>query len=76
VTDVVTALKVRIEQLEAELAAEQQRSAGQRVDYERERADHLVTVQDKLDHAPGSLKKRAQSACDDLIDKGAIITGE
>jgi EcsC protein family len=25
--------------------------------------------------APG-LKKRAQSACDDLIDKGAIITGE
>ena len=26
--------------------------------------------------APGSLKKRAQSACDDLIDKGAIITGE
>ena len=23
-----------------------------------------------------SLKKRAQSACDDLIDKGAIITGE
>jgi hypothetical protein len=48
VTDVVTALKVRIEQLEAELAAEQQRSAGQRVDYEREHADHLVTVQDKL----------------------------
>src|SRR5947208_10153800 len=26
--------------------------------------------------SPGSLKKRAQSACDDLIDKGAIITGE
>src|SRR5262249_50647411 len=48
VTDVVAALKVRIQQLEAELAAEQQRSAGQRVDYERERADHLVTVHDKL----------------------------
>ena len=50
VTDVIAALKVRIEQLEAELAAEQQRSAGQRVDYERERerADQLVTVQDKL----------------------------
>jgi hypothetical protein len=40
----------RIEQLEAELAAEQQRSAGHRADFERERerADQLVTGQDKL----------------------------
>jgi hypothetical protein len=43
VTDVVATLKARIEQLEAELAAEQQRSA-----HERERADQLVTSQDKL----------------------------
>jgi len=43
VTDVVATLKARIEQLEAELAAEQQRSAR-----ERERADQLVTSQDKL----------------------------
>src|SRR5262249_10660419 len=43
VTDVVATLKARIEQLEAELAAEQQRSA-----HERERADQLVSSQDKL----------------------------
>jgi hypothetical protein len=50
VTDVVATLRARIEQLEAELAAEQQRSAGHRADYERERerADQLVTNQDKL----------------------------
>jgi hypothetical protein len=50
VTDVVATLRARIEQLEAELAAEQQRSAGHRADYERERerADQLVTSQDKL----------------------------
>src|SRR5437763_7154986 len=38
VTDVVATLKARIEQLEAELPTEQQRSAGHRADYERERA--------------------------------------
>jgi hypothetical protein len=48
---VVATLKARIEQLEAELAAEQQRSAGHRADYEREReradrADQLVATQD------------------------------
>jgi len=43
VTDVVATLKARIEQLEADLAAEQQRSAR-----ERERADQLITSQDKL----------------------------
>ena len=48
-TDVVAGL--RIEQLEAELAAEQQRSAGHRADYERERerADLLVRAQEILD---------------------------
>ena len=53
VTDVVTTLKMRIEQIEAELAAEQQRSAGHRADYEREReraerAHQLVTTQDRI----------------------------
>src|SRR5262245_36810732 len=50
VTDVVATLKARIAELEAELAAEQQRSAGHRADYERERerADRMVTIQDRL----------------------------
>jgi chromosome segregation ATPase len=50
VTDVIAALKARIQSLEAELAAEQQRSAGHRADFERERerADRMVTVQDRL----------------------------
>src|SRR5262249_25964201 len=34
---VVTSLKARVAELEAELAAEQQRSAGHRADFERER---------------------------------------
>src|SRR5262249_59611553 len=53
VSDVVAALNTRIEQIEAELAAEQQRSAGHRADYEREReraerANRLVTSQDRI----------------------------
>jgi chromosome segregation ATPase len=50
VTEALATLKARIEQLEAELAAEQQRSAGHRADYERERerADQLVTTQDRI----------------------------
>src|SRR5262249_51666194 len=49
VTDVVASLKARIATLEAELVAEQQRSAGHRADFERERerADQLVTTQDR-----------------------------
>src|SRR5215475_10112074 len=50
VTDVVATLKARIATLEAELVAEQQRSAGHRADFERERerADQLVTTQDRM----------------------------
>src|SRR5262249_55837469 len=50
VSDVVAALNTRIEQIEAELAAEQQHSAGHRADYERERerANRLVTSQDRI----------------------------
>jgi hypothetical protein len=49
--DVVATLKTRIGQLEAELAAEQQRSAGHRAHYEheRERADLLARSHEKLD---------------------------
>jgi hypothetical protein len=50
VTDVVATLKARVQSLEAELAAEQQRSAGYRADFERERerADRVVSIQDRL----------------------------
>ena len=53
VTEVVATLKARIAQLEAELANEQQRSAGHRADYElererAERADQVVTTQDRI----------------------------
>jgi hypothetical protein len=50
VTDVVATLKARIAALEADVAAEQQRSAGHRADFERERerADRMVTIQDRL----------------------------
>jgi hypothetical protein len=46
----VATLKTRIATLEADLAAEQQRSAGHRADFERERerADRMVTIQDRL----------------------------
>ena len=49
-TDSVVEFKSMIEQLEAELAAERQRSAGHQADYERERerADQLVISHDKL----------------------------
>jgi hypothetical protein len=50
VTDVVATLKARIASLEAELVAEQQRSAGHWADFERARAraDQLVTTQDRM----------------------------
>jgi uncharacterized membrane protein YccC len=50
VTDVVATLKARVAQLEAELAKAEERSAGHRADFERERdrADRMVTTQDKL----------------------------
>jgi hypothetical protein len=50
VIDVVATLKARVAELEAELAAEQQRSAGHRSDYEheRERADRMITAQDRM----------------------------
>src|SRR5262249_29167338 len=46
--DVVATLKARVAELEAELAQAEERSAGHRVDFERERADQLVTTQDRM----------------------------
>ena len=50
VTHVVATLKARVAELETELAQAEERSAGHRVDFERERerADQLVTTQDRM----------------------------
>ena len=50
VTDAVATLKARVAGLETELAQAEERSAGHRVDFERERerADQLVTTQDRM----------------------------
>jgi hypothetical protein len=50
VTELVATLRANTHTLEAELAAERQRSAGHRADFERERerADQMVTTQDRL----------------------------
>jgi hypothetical protein len=63
VTDVVATLKARIEQLEAELAAEQQRSAGHRAHYEHEceRADLLARSHEKLEIQLKNLRLHLQA---------------
>ena len=48
VTDVVATLGARVAGLETELAQAEERSAGHRVDFERERADQLVATQDRM----------------------------
>jgi chromosome segregation ATPase len=50
VTEVVATLKARVAELEAELAQAEERSHGHRADFERERerADRMVTTQDRL----------------------------
>ena len=49
VTEVVATLKARVAELETELAQAEERSAGHRVDFEREheRSDQLVTTLDR-----------------------------
>jgi hypothetical protein len=46
----VATLKARVAELEAELAQAEERSRGHRADFEheRERADRMVSVQDRL----------------------------
>jgi len=67
VTDVAAQFQARIEQLQAELAAEQQRSAGRRADCERERerADQLVIGQEKLAIQVKNLRLLLQAARQD-----------
>src|ERR1700746_2949021 len=67
VNDVVATLKARIEQLEAELAAEQQRSAGDRAHYEheRERADLLARGHEKLEIQLKNLRLHLQAGRQD-----------
>src|SRR6516165_7279593 len=50
VTGLVATLKARVAELEAELAQAEERSRGHRADFERERerADRMVSVQDRL----------------------------
>ena len=50
VPDAVADLRAKIATLETDLATERERSAGHRSDYERERdrADRMVTTQDRL----------------------------
>jgi len=63
VNDVMATLKARIEQLEAELAAERQRSAGDRAHYEheRERADLLATSHESLEIQLKNLRLHLQA---------------
>src|SRR5262245_4261658 len=63
VSDVVATLKARIEQLEAELAAEQQRSAGHlaRYEHECERADLLARGHEKLEIQLKNLRLHLQA---------------
>ena len=75
VTDVVATLKARVDELETELAQAEERSAGHRLDFEheRERADQLVTTQDRtvaeleaLHSLLRSLLEAAQQAAPDM----------
>jgi len=71
VTDVVATLKARVAGLETELAQAEERSAGHRVDFERERerADQLVTTQNRMVaelEALHSLLEAAQQAAPDM----------
>jgi hypothetical protein len=63
VNDVFATLKARIEQLEAELAAEQQRSARDRAHYEheRERADLLARSHESLEIQLKNLRLHLQA---------------
>ena len=74
VTDVVATLKARVAELETELAQAEERSAGHRVDFERERerADQLVTAQDRMVaelEALHSLLEAAQQAAPSVTSR-------
>jgi hypothetical protein len=64
-SDVVAILNARIEQLEGELAAEQQRSAGHLAHYEheRERAELLARGHENLEIQLKNLRLHLQAGC-------------
>ena len=64
VTDVVATLKARVAELETELAQAEKRSRGHRADFEheRERADQLVTAQDRMVAALEALHSLLEAA--------------
>ena len=64
VPNLVAALTERIAELEAELAAEHQRSAGHRADYEleRDRADDMVAIQSRLVTELKNLRRLLEAA--------------
>src|SRR5262245_30624046 len=62
VTDVVATLKARVAELETELARAEERSAGHLADFERERADQLVTIQDRMVAELAALRSPLEAA--------------
>ena len=64
VTEAVATLKARVAELEAELAKAEERSAGHRADFERERdrTDQMATAQDRLITELENLRTLLQTA--------------
>ena len=64
VTEAVATLKARVAELEAELAKAEERSAGHRADFkrERDRTDQMVTAQDRLITELENLRTLLQAA--------------
>jgi uncharacterized membrane protein YccC len=64
VTEAVATLKARVAELEAELAKAEERAAGHRADFERERdrTDQMVTAQDRLITELENLRALLQTA--------------
>ena len=64
VAETVATLKARVAELEAELTKAEERSAGHRADFERERnrADQMITAQDRLITELENLRALLQAA--------------
>ena len=81
VTDVIATLKARVAELETELAQAEERSRGHRADFERERerADQLVTTQDRMVaelEALRSLLEAAQPAARPVTSRSDIARAD
>ena len=79
VTDVIATLKARVAELETELAQAEERSAGHRVDFERERADQLATTLDRTVaelEALRSLLEAAQPAARPVTSRSDIARAD